>query len=78
METTVARLRSADVETEGVIGDEDPLRALDDALRSFGGDEIVAATDDDELVAHVARGTRSPSPRGDSARSKETRVRARG
>ncbi|HZC31440.1 MAG TPA: hypothetical protein VE261_07970 [Gaiellaceae bacterium] len=53
MDVTVTRMRSAHIQTDAVIGDDDPIRALDDALRSFGGDEIVAATDDDQLVARV-------------------------
>jgi hypothetical protein len=49
----VERLRSARVDANCVIGDEDPLRALDDALREFGGDEIVVASKDDELVERL-------------------------
>jgi GABA permease len=50
---TVELLHSVRVEASGVIGDEDPLRALDDALREFGGDEIVVATGDDGLVERL-------------------------
>lgn len=53
MDVIIARLRAAHIEADGTIGDEDPLRALDDALGSFGGDEIIAATDDDQLLARL-------------------------
>ena len=52
-ELTVARLSAAHIEANGVVGDEDPLRALDDALRTFGGDEIVAATSDEALAERL-------------------------
>ena len=32
------------IEAQGEIGDEDPLRAIEDALRTFGADEIVIST----------------------------------
>lgn len=50
METVVARARAARLEASGVVGDKDPLLAIDDALRSFGGDEVVAATTNPRLV----------------------------
>lgn len=50
---TVEWLHSAQLDADGVVGDENPLRALDDALREFGGDEIIVATADDDLAAHV-------------------------
>jgi rRNA-processing protein FCF1 len=52
-DATVERLRSAHVDANGVIGEEDPLHALDDALRTFGGDEIVVVTNDDQLLARL-------------------------
>jgi hypothetical protein len=43
VETTVAALRALDADVSGVVGDEDPVRALEDALRTFGGDAIAVA-----------------------------------
>ncbi|MGZ4409961.1 MAG: hypothetical protein ACXVY6_14430 [Gaiellaceae bacterium] len=44
LDETLMRLGEAGVEARGEIGDEDPLRAIEDALRTFGGDEIVMKT----------------------------------
>jgi hypothetical protein len=41
--TAIAALRAEGIEAEGEIGDEDPLRAVEDALRTFGADELVVA-----------------------------------
>jgi hypothetical protein len=51
MKDAVSRARDARLDASGVVGDEDPLVAIDDALRFFGGDEVVAATSDPELLA---------------------------
>jgi hypothetical protein len=51
MKDAVSRARDARLDASGVVGDEDPLTAIDDALRTFGGDEVVAATSDPELLA---------------------------
>jgi hypothetical protein len=32
------------VEARGEVGDADPIQAMDDALRTFGADEIVIST----------------------------------
>ena len=55
MEDALTSLRAAELEASGVVGDEDPLAAVDDALRTFGGDEVVASTRDAELVAALRR-----------------------
>jgi hypothetical protein len=44
LEHTLARLAAAGVEARGEIGDGDPLQAMDDAVRTFGPDEIVIST----------------------------------
>jgi hypothetical protein len=44
VEETVRGLRAANVEASGTVGDEDAVRAVEDTLRSFGGDEIIVAT----------------------------------
>jgi GABA permease len=41
---TLDSLTAAGVNVRGEIGDGDPLQALEDALRSFGADEIVIST----------------------------------
>jgi len=44
LDATLARLSSAGVDARGEVGDGDPLQAIDDALRTFGADEIVIST----------------------------------
>jgi nucleotide-binding universal stress UspA family protein len=44
LEASLARLRESGVEAEGEIGDGDPLQAMEDALRTFGADEIIIST----------------------------------
>lgn len=51
MEDAVSRAQAAELDASGVVGDEDPLTAVDDALRTFGADEVVAATTDRQLLA---------------------------
>lgn len=44
LDATVASLRAAGVRVSGLVGDGDPLQALEDALRGFPADEIVIST----------------------------------
>lgn len=44
VEGTVSRLRLLGADATGAIGDEDPLQALEDALRTFGGDGLLVLT----------------------------------
>src|SRR5487761_45481 len=44
LEASVARLEASGLEVRGEIGDEDPLVAIEDALRTFGADAIVIST----------------------------------
>jgi GABA permease len=44
LDESIVQLREAGVQARGEVGDEDPLRAIEDALRTFGGDEIVIWT----------------------------------
>jgi len=44
LEASLARLASAGVVADGKVGDGDPLQAMEDALRTFGADEIVIST----------------------------------
>ena len=44
LDASLARLRSEGVQASGEVGDGDPLQAIEDALRTFGADEIVIST----------------------------------
>ena len=44
LEVSLAQLQRDGVRADGVVGDGDPLQAIEDALRTFGADEIVIST----------------------------------
>jgi hypothetical protein len=44
IDASLARLRELGIEARGEVGDSDPLQAIEDALRTFGADEIVIST----------------------------------
>jgi hypothetical protein len=44
LEESLGALAAAGVEARGQVGDADPIQAMDDALRTFGADEIVIST----------------------------------
>jgi hypothetical protein len=44
LEESLAQLAEAGVEARGEVGDGDPLQAIEDALRTFGADEIIIST----------------------------------
>ncbi|MEX2256308.1 MAG: universal stress protein [Acidimicrobiia bacterium] len=44
LDASLAQLRSLGVQAQGEVGDGDPLQAIEDALRTFGADEIVIST----------------------------------
>jgi hypothetical protein len=44
LDESVARLRAAGINARGEVGDGDPLQAMEDALRTFGADEIILST----------------------------------
>jgi hypothetical protein len=44
LDRSLARLQQEGVEARGEVGDGDPLQAIEDALRTFGADEIVIST----------------------------------
>jgi hypothetical protein len=44
LDESVGRLREAGVNVRGEIGDADPLQAIEDALRTFGADEVLVST----------------------------------
>jgi hypothetical protein len=44
LKRSLAQLAEAGVEARGEVGDGDPLQAIEDALRTFGADEIIIST----------------------------------
>ena len=44
VDTSVAGLAATGLRVRGVVGDAEPLQAIEDALREFGADEIVIST----------------------------------
>jgi nucleotide-binding universal stress UspA family protein len=44
LQASLAKLSEAGVEARGEVGDGDPLQAMEDALRTFGADEIIIST----------------------------------
>jgi hypothetical protein len=44
LEVSLARLSDAGVDARGEVGDGDPLQAIEDALRTFGADEVIIST----------------------------------
>jgi hypothetical protein len=44
LDASLAQLAGEGVEARGEVGDGDPLQAMEDALRTFGADEIVIST----------------------------------
>jgi hypothetical protein len=44
LERSLQRLKEGGVEATGEVGDSDPLQAAEDALRTFGADEIIIST----------------------------------
>jgi hypothetical protein len=44
LDRSLARLQQNGIEARGEIGDGDPVQAIEDALRTFGADEIIIST----------------------------------
>ena len=44
LDRSLARLRELGITAEGQVGEADPVQCIDDALRTFGADEVVIAT----------------------------------
>ena len=44
LDASLDRLHALGIDARGEVGDDDPLQAIEDALRTFGADEIVLAT----------------------------------
>jgi hypothetical protein len=44
LEDSLSRLREAGIDARGEVGDGEPLQAIEDALRTFGADEVIIST----------------------------------
>ena len=44
VDASLARLRDAGISAQGHVGDADPVQAIEDALRTFGPDEVIIST----------------------------------
>jgi hypothetical protein len=44
LDASLARLADAGIDARGEVGDGDPLQAMEDALRTFGADEVIIST----------------------------------
>ncbi|HEY7706326.1 MAG TPA: hypothetical protein VH968_04080 [Gaiellaceae bacterium] len=44
LERSLSRLRELGITAAGEVGDADPLQAIEDALRTFGADEVIIST----------------------------------
>src|SRR5205085_4417278 len=44
LQASVSRLAAAGLDVRGEVGDPEPLQAIEDALRTFGADEIIIST----------------------------------
>lgn len=44
LDRSLERLAAAGLRASGQVGDEDPVQAVEDALRTFGADEIIVST----------------------------------
>lgn len=51
LDESLVVLRDAGIEARGQVGDEDPLRAIEDALRTFGADAIVVVEPPERATA---------------------------
>ena len=56
LDESLRRLRAAGIDARGEVGDEEPLRAIEDALRTFGADEIIISTHPEERSSWLERG----------------------
>jgi hypothetical protein len=56
LEASLERCGAAGVTARGALGDADPLQALDDAMRTFGPDEVIIATHPEGTSNWLERG----------------------
>lgn len=55
LDQTLSQLHSVGIQAQGEIGDEDPLQAIEDVLRTFGADEIIISTHPDGRAGRLER-----------------------
>ena len=56
LEDSLAKLRAGGVNARGEVGDAEPLQAIEDALRTFGADEIIISTHPEGRSQWLERG----------------------
>jgi hypothetical protein len=56
LEESLERLRAGGVAARGEVGDSEPLQAIEDALRTFGADEIIISTHPEGRSLWLERG----------------------
>jgi len=56
LERSLTRLRELGVSADGEVGDADPLQAIEDALRTFGADEVIISTHPEGRSQWLERG----------------------
>src|SRR5262245_43804787 len=56
LDASLRRLAEAGIDARGEVGDADPLQAIEDALRTFGADEIIISTHPPERSNWLERG----------------------
>ena len=56
LERCLAALRDVGIAAEGEVGDADPVQAIEDALRTFGADEVIISTHPEGRSQWLERG----------------------
>ena len=56
LQSSLDRLRELGIEARGEVGDGDPIQAIEDALRTFGADEIILSTHPPERSRWLEKG----------------------
>jgi hypothetical protein len=56
LQASLERLQELGIEARGEVGDGDPLQAIEDALRTFGADEIIVSTHPPERSRWIEKG----------------------
>jgi hypothetical protein len=56
LDTSLALLRQAGISARGEVGDAEPLQAIEDALRTFGAEEIIISTHPEGKSKWLERG----------------------
>jgi hypothetical protein len=56
LDHSLSRLREIGLNCEGVVGDSEPVQAIEDALRTFGADEVIISTHPEGRSLWLERG----------------------